>query len=209
MEMRGAASDRLPDLQLPRPRTTGGMPVMDAIKERRSTRTFTGAELALQELADLLWAGFGFSREFAGKGIHTPGSHTAPGAHNWQEIDIFVALESGVYLYHPAKNVLSGVLSEDVRRFTAHPTQPFVLDAPVILIYVANLERMDDASDWDKSVFPWADTAVIAENIYLACASLGVSTVLRALFDRPALTEALQLKPDQMVTFSQCLGFRA
>ena len=207
MKARSAAGAPPQAILLPQARNSGGKPLMEVIGQRRSSRRFSNRQLPLQELADLLWAGFGLSREYAGTGIHTAGSHTAPTAHNWQEIDVFVATADGLYLYDPEENALTGLLSEDIRHFTGHPMQPFVLDAPVILIYVADLAQMDDASDWDKGVFPWADTAVIAENVYLACASLGLATVVRALFDRPALSHAMHLRPHQLVNFSQPVGY--
>jgi nitroreductase len=203
----GPGPERPEDIRLPEPRMTGGRSLMEAIRRRHSTRTFSTTPLSLQELSQVLWAAFGLTREYAGTGIHTPGSHSAPAAHNWQEIDIFVALAEGLYRYDPAGHLLVGVLFEDVRRLTAHEEQPFVLDAPVILIYVADLERMNDASEWDKGVFPWADTAVMAENVYLYCASADLATVVRALFARPPLAEAMRLHPHQLVTFSQPLGY--
>ena len=75
-------------IQLPEPRTTGGMPLMDAIKARHSTRKYSTTPISLQELSDVLWAAFGLTREYAGTGIHTTGSHAAPAAHNWQEVDL-------------------------------------------------------------------------------------------------------------------------
>lgn len=180
---------------------------MEAIKDRHSTRKYSAVPLSLQELSEVLWAAFGFTREYAGKGIHTPGSHSAPAAHNWQEVDIFVALAEGLYRYDAGSNELEGVLAEDIRHFTAHEEQPFVLEVPAILIYVADLGRVNDATDWDKGVFPWADSAVIAENVYLYCASADLATVVRALFDRPALSAAMRLGPNQLVTFSQPVGY--
>jgi hypothetical protein len=79
----------------------------------------------------------------------------------------------------------------------------------VILIYVADLARMDHSDDWDRSVFPWADTAVAAENVYLYCASAGLATVCRAKFERAPLAAAMGLRPDQLVTFSQPVGYPA
>jgi hypothetical protein len=207
MNARPAAGTGPRAILLPEARSTGGKPLMEVIGQRRSSRRFSTRQLQPQELADLLWAGFGLSREWAGTGIHASGSRTAPTAHNWQEIDVYVATADGLYLYDPLGNVLTGVLSEDIRYFTGHPVQFFVLDAPAILIYVADLARMDAADDWDKGVFPWADTAVIAENVYLACTSLSLATVVRALFDRPALSQAMRLRPDQLVTFSQPVGY--
>jgi nitroreductase len=196
-----------PEIVLPAPGSTGGKPLMDAIKERHSTRKYGSAVPSPQELSDLLWGVFGLTREYAGTGIHTPGCHAAPAAHNWQEVDLYVATADGLYLYRPREHRLEGVLAEDIRYLTAHEEQPFVLDVPVILIYVADLARMDDSTDQDRAIFPWADSAVMAENVYLCCASLGLATVLRALFHRPPLAAAMGLRPEQMITFSQPVGY--
>jgi nitroreductase len=202
-----APARRPADIELPKPRTTGGKPLLDAIRERRSTRKYAPVVPSLQEVSDVLWAAFGLTREYAGTGIKTTGSHAAPAAHNWQEVDLYVADEQGLYRYDFMKHRLEGVLAEDIRHLTAHEEQPFVLDAPLILIYVADLARMDHADDWDKSVFPWADSAVMAENVYLSCASAGLATVLRAKFERAPLAAAMGLRPDQLITVSQPVGY--
>ncbi len=207
MQTVGAGAALPGTIKLPQPLVTGGKSLTEAIAQRHSTREYSLIPLSLEDLSGVLWAAFGLTREYAGTGIHTKGCHAAPAAHNWQEIDVYVALETGLYLYDAADHQLLGVLAEDVRRFTAHDEQPFVLDVPVILIYVAHLARMDDASDWDRSVFPWADSGVIAENVYLYCAAADLATVVRALFDRPALSEAMRLRSDQLVTFSQPVGY--
>ena len=200
-------ADKPAGIKLPEPRTTGGMPLLDALKQRHSTRKYSTTPISLQELSDVLWAAFGLTREFAGTGIHTPGSHSAPAAHNWQEVDLHVALKDGLYRYDPMEHGLQGVLAADIRHFTAHEEQPFVLDVPVILIYVADLARMPDASERDRGIFPWADSAVMAENVYLYCSSAGLATVVRAKFDRPPLAAAMGLGPDQLITFSQPVGY--
>jgi hypothetical protein len=96
-------SRRLKDTALPPPKTTGGMPLLDAIGERHSTREFSADPLPLEELSTMLWAGFGLTRRSAGTGMRAPGCHAAPGAHNWQEVDIYAALEEGLYRYDAAE----------------------------------------------------------------------------------------------------------
>ena len=195
------------DMQLPHPRTTGGMPLLDAITARHSTRKYSHTPLALQELSEVLWAAYGLTRDYAGTGIRTTGSHAAPAAHNWQELDLYVAMADGLYRYDWRGHLLEGVLSADIRHLTAHEEQPFVLEVPMILIYVADLARMDHSDDWDKSVFPWADSAAAVENVYLFCASADLATVCRAKFDRAPLAAAMGLRADQLITFTQPVGY--
>jgi nitroreductase len=197
-----------PLIELPPPRMTGGVPLMEAIAKRHSTRAFRTDDLPLQEVSNILWAAAGHSRPYGGVGIHASGCRTSPGAHNCQEIDIHVASAHGLHLYDPHRHALVKLLDQDIRTYTAHETQPFVPDAPLNLIYVSDTARMEGANDWDLSVFPWADTAVVVENVYLYCASEGLATVCRALFDRPALTEVMRLRPQQLVTFHQLVGYK-
>lgn len=197
-------------IKLPQPRTSGGMPLLDALQQRHTTRElYSSKELPLQELSNVLWAAAGMTREQAGTGIGTKGCHTAPTAHNWQEIDVYVAMAEGLYLYDPAANTLQGIVAEDIRPYTANEMQPWVANVPVSLIYVADLARMHEASTGDFDVFRWTDSAVMAENVYLYCASEGLATVTRALFDRAALFAAMRLRPGQVVTLSQPVGYPA
>lgn len=200
----------IPDtIRLPQPRKAGGMSLLEAVEQRRSIREYSTVELPLQELSDILWVAAGLTREYGGRGFHTRGSHAAPVAHNWQEVSVYVALQRGLYLYEAAGNQLTGILADDVRHLTAREEQLFVLHVPVILIYVADLERMEDANDWDKGIFPWADTAFMSENVYLYCAAAGLATVCRAGFERAPLAKAMGLGPNHLITFSQPVGYPA
>jgi nitroreductase len=46
----------------------------------------------------------------------------------------------------------------------------------------------------------------ICQNVYLFCASVGLATVVRAWFDRSALSQAMQLGTDQEVLLTQTVG---
>jgi nitroreductase len=46
----------------------------------------------------------------------------------------------------------------------------------------------------------------MAQNVYLACASAGLATVLRAWLDRDALTRAMHLANDEQVLMAQTVG---
>ena len=43
------------DIQLPEPTRNGGMPLMEAVNNRQSSREFTDATLTHQQLSDMLW----------------------------------------------------------------------------------------------------------------------------------------------------------
>jgi nitroreductase len=194
-------------IKLPQPETSGGMPLMDALRTRRTTREAYGAkELSLQELSNVLWAASGMTRQQGGSGLGTKGCHTAPTAHNWQEIEVYVARADGLYLYDPANNTLQGITPEDIRPYTTNEHQPWVVDVPLSLIYVADVAKMTGGEAGDFDVYRWTDSGVMAENVYLYCASAGLATVVRALFDRALMFAPMKLRPGQLVTLVQLVG---
>ena len=101
------AAEAATRMELPAPNKTGGMPLMQALNARRSTKTnYSGAALSAQQLSDLLWATWGANRE--------DGRRTAPTAMNRQDVRVYVALENGVWQYD-AGHALIKVLDGDWR----------------------------------------------------------------------------------------------
>jgi nitroreductase len=187
----------VPHVALPSPQVTGGMPLLDAISARRSGRAFSDRPLPAETLSNLLWAAWGTNRP--------DGHRTAPSALNAQEIDLYVALPHGAYLYDHAAHALNLVAGQDVRRVTGY--QDFVDKAPLDLIFVANHTRMRMVPAENRALFAATCAGAIAQNIYLFSASAGLSAVIRAWIDRQAITDALGLDHDQQVLLSQTVGY--
>jgi len=186
------------EIKLPAPRVDGGRPLMQCLKDRQSQREFRPDTLPLQVLSDLLWAAYGINRPESGK-------RTAPSAVNWQNIDIYVALADGLYFYEPREHKLIQLLPEDIRGLTG--TQPFVKEAPLNLIYVADLAKIPRGTDEDKRFYSAAHTGFISQNVYLFCASEGLATVVRAMINREELAKKMGLRPDQQITLAQTVGY--
>ena len=115
-------------IKLPAPDRTGGLPLMQALARRRSSREFARKPLPLPVLSSLLWAAFGVNRRGGGR--------TAPSALDAQEIDVYVALPDGAYRYDAKAHSLRLVAASDLRRVTGY--QDFVDEAPLDLVYVAD-----------------------------------------------------------------------
>lgn len=187
-------------IKLPPPEMAGGMPLMQALKARHSTREFASKPLPSQVLSNLLWAASGVNRPESGQ-------RTAPSAHDWREIDVYVATAEGAYRYDPPTHTLQRVVAGDIRKLTG--VQDFVARAPLNLVYVADLERMSGASAEDKVFYSATDTGFIAQNVYLYCASAGLAVVVRGLVEREALGAALGLGKHQRIILSQSVGYPA
>lgn len=193
-----AQGDAASRIVLPAPVRIGGLPLMEALAARHSSREFAPDALPPDTLANLLWAAYGWNR--------TDGGRTAPSALNAQEIDIYLALPQGAYRYDAAANTLELVAAGDLRRITGY--QDFVDEAALDLVYVADHTRMRMVPVAQRTSYASVATGAIAQNVYLYCASAGLETVLRAWIDRGALAEALGLSHDQEVLLSQTVGLR-
>ncbi|MFB3853821.1 MAG: SagB/ThcOx family dehydrogenase [Vicinamibacterales bacterium] len=196
---RPAAAQQLQPIALPAPQKTGGMPLMQALDARHSSREFSPKPLPLQTLSNLLWAGFGVNRQ--------DGRRTAPSAMNWQEIDIYVFLAEGVYVYQARENMLKPVVPGDLRSLTG--TQAFTATAPLGLVYIGDMSRTSRASAEQVAIWSPSHAGFIAQNVYLFCASEGLNVVVRGLIDKQALADKLELRPEQKVWLAQTVGYPA
>lgn len=192
------------DITLPAPDKAGGKPLMQALNERQSVRTFSNDDLTLNQLSDLLWAGWGFNRPADGK-------RTAPSSRNVQEIEVYVALKSGLYLYDAGSLLLKQIHKRDIRKFCG--TQDFVAEAPVNLVYVADMSKLgkkegDEITD-SELLSSWANTGFIAQNVYLYCASANLGCVIRGMVLKDQLAPELGLKSNQRIILSQTIGVPA
>jgi len=194
---RSFAQDLSP-VTLPSPRTEGGKPLMEALKARSSAREFAADKLPAQTLASLLWAAWGINRP--------DGRRTAPSASNKQEIEIYVVLPEGAFLWDARANVLNPVAGGDHRAETG--TQPFPATAPLNLVYVADMTKVSrPASDPQQMLNIGADCGFIAENVYLFCASEGLASVVRASVNKETLARTLKLRESQVIVLAQTVGF--
>jgi nitroreductase len=184
-------------IQLSKPQIGSGNSLMQLLWKRMSSREFSPEPLPVEVLSNMLWAAFGINR--------SDGKRTAPTASNRQEIDIYVATANGLYLYDAKTNLLNPILAEDIRAMTGR--QPYVKDAPVNFIYVADYSKMGTVANEDKAFLSAAETGFISENVYLYCASEGLATVVRANIDRPALASLMKLRPDQKIILAQSVGY--
>ncbi|MBE0638690.1 MAG: SagB/ThcOx family dehydrogenase [Bacteroidales bacterium] len=188
------------EIQLPQPKKSGGMPLFEALNNRHSSREFSEKELDLQTLSTLLWSAHGFNRMEDKK-------RTTPTSRNKQEMEVYVAMKSGLYLYNAWENKLVLKVAEDIRAATG--LQDYVASAPVNLIFVANMEKVEDPASERQLMASHINTGYIAQNVYLFCASEGLVTVSRAWFDYDTLSGAMKINPLQKIILCQTVGYAA
>lgn len=192
------SAEELKPIKLPPPQMDSSKTLMSALKERKSSRDFSTRKLPVNVLSDMLWAACGVNRPESGK-------RTSPSASNWQEIDVYVASSDGLYLYDAKGHALKPILNQDIRALTGK--QPFVTEAPVNLIYVADLKKMGGANTEERNMYASADAGFVSQNVYLYCASQGLATVVRGSVDRDSLAKAMKLSSTQKIILAQTVGY--
>lgn len=172
------------DIKLPEPEKKGGMTLNEALMSRKTNRTFASKELSMQEISNLLWAANGINR--------MDGKRTAPSARNAQEIDVYVAMKTGLYKYEPNDNALRIVSEKDQRHQMSQRPQ-MIEEAPVALIFYANYDKMKNFDDASKEFYGATDAGFVSQNVYLYCAAHNLNTVVMGYIDRDAIREIINV----------------
>ena len=200
-------------IQLPSPVDDQGLSVFSALEQRKTTREISAAPLPMQLLSNLLWAACGVNRRAGPFGV--PG-RTAASASNSQEIDLYVAVKEGVYLYDAPNNLLAPMVAGDLRVGALTPGQRGInAKAPVQLIYVVDVDRLTHTAGFQEpglqdpevqKSYYYVDTGLIAGNVYLFAAAQGLAAWFHNC-DRTDLAQRLGLRAEQRVLFAQSIGY--
>lgn len=189
-------------MEIPKPEFKSKLALVDALMNRKSTREFTKDEITPQQLSNLLWAANGVNRDKEGR--------TVPSAMGANMIDIYAVTPEGIYLWNPVEFKLSLVEKGDFREATT--TQDFAMKAPLTFIYVAKYENYYKKVDSDKAPIEqiniWAgiEAGHISQNVYLACANLGLGAVIRVSYEEDKLSSLLHLQGDSKIIAAQTIG---
>jgi nitroreductase len=172
--------------------------VWEALQNRKSAMGFQPQPVPKDVLLSLLWAAFGINRADSGK-------RTAPSAMNVQEIDVYVLLADGAYVYDPKANQLTPVAAQDLRAQSA--PQKNLQVAPVHLLFVADNAKLSRAPEAQRAVWSAAHSGFIGQNVHLFCAAAGLGARFHASLDAAALKTSLKLRDDQSIVFGQVVGY--
>lgn len=196
----GAVMGQAPqDIKLNAPDMERGLTIMKAFEKRASATSFSSKELSLQDLSDLLWASNGINRPESGK-------RTAPTAVNAQDVDIYVLLKSGAYLYDAKTHTLKGLAAGDNRKLVSERQTNFA-NAPAMLVLVSEISRFRGDDNARKLSWAAMDAGIVSQNISLFCAAAGLVTRPRASMDTEGLKKLLNLNANQYPLLNNPVGY--
>ncbi len=184
-------------VKLNAPNMENSVTLMAALQNRQTNRSFSSQELGWQQLADLLWAANGVNRPAGGK-------RTAPSARNAQEIDIYAFTSAGVFFYDAPNHQLKRIADNDCRA-GLYDRGNFG-KAPLILVYVGNFDKMQGFDEQARNFYSATDVGFVSQNVYLYCATQGLSTVVCGSFNRDNANKVLNIKNGKLL-LAQPVGY--
>ncbi|NDV58599.1 SagB/ThcOx family dehydrogenase [Bacteroides sp. 519] len=186
-------------IKLPSPNMNRPSTVMNSLSERKSTREYSDKELTLADLGDMLWAANGINRP-------KEGNRTAPSAMNKQDVDVYVIMAKGAYLYDAANHSLNLIIEGDHRALVAGK-QDFVLQAPVSLVLVSDFSRLGEPENERVKAMGAVDVGIVSQNISIFCAAAKLATVPRASMEHATLKTTLGLTDAQSPIINHPVGY--
>jgi SagB-type dehydrogenase family enzyme len=188
------------DLTPPERLTLGQMPLIEAIRRRRSHRQYTEEPLTMDELAFLLWATQGVSRVVRKEGgpvtwtfRTTPSGGARHPFETYLMVNRVTGVEPGLYRYLAIEHKLYPLSHEPglLDRVQDASNQTFVAASAVTFMWTAIPYR----TEWRYSIVApkliAQDSGHLCENLYLACEAIGAGTCAVGAYSQAKIDRVL------------------
>ena len=188
-------------IDLPEPQREGGLPLYEALNNRKSQRDFNNSIKVTPEIiSKALWSCYG---------IREGKFRTTPSAKAWYPLLVYVFLEEGVFMYNPGSHQLIQLFNGDHRALTGTQTS-VVTNARVNFVFIANFKKKSamDGDDAHKLRSIYLDSGHVTMALSLFASANNMKGVVRAMVDTDALFDFLRLnKEDYIFTIAYSLGY--
>jgi SagB-type dehydrogenase family enzyme len=175
------------EMTLPPAKTTGQMSLEEAIQKRKSVRKYSGKELTLEQVAQILWAANGANprKNFIARNV--------PSAGGIFPMTVYLLDKNGVYRYQPLNHSLALVKEGDKRKELTEAAlgQRFISQAPVDLVITADVAKCAQKYSDRAQRFTDMEAGHIGQNVSLEAVSLGLGTVMTGVFNDEAVRDVI------------------
>ncbi len=174
-----------------------GMTLMQALKNRKSSKGFTEKEISLQDISNMMWAALGVNRP--------DGKRTAPTGSNRQEIELYAFFKTGAYYYNYKDHTLELVAEGDHRSITGRADAQ---KAYLNLLFIADSDKTGPGHrPGDANTVSYVNVGYVSQNVYLYCANAGIGSRARGGWNQQKVVETLGLKETMIVVLGQTVGY--
>lgn len=185
-------------IKLPKPIYKSDISIEEALIKRRSVRNYSGEQLTLSEVSQILWSVQGITDAASGR-------RTAPSAGALYPLEVYLAvsnvdgLKPGIYKYNPHEHKIS-IISEGDKRTDisgAALGQESITKSSAMVIITAIYERTSVRYGSRTERYVNMEVGHAGQNIYLQCVSLGLGTVMIGAFNDKSLKKVLDLPAEE------------
>jgi len=205
----GCAKEKTLDTQhidLPDPTPNSGTTLEKALNGRRSVRDFSDKPLALENIAQLLWAAQGIT--------HSRGFRTAPSAGALYPLEIYAVIgdgaktDAGIYHYRPKTHQIKPVAEGDQRKALCRAglNQSAICNAPLSIVMTGVFERTTGKYGKRGMQYVFMEAGHAAQNVLLQAESIGLGAVPIGAFDNKAVSRVLHLSESETPLYILCIG---
>ncbi|MCM8772129.1 MAG: SagB/ThcOx family dehydrogenase [Candidatus Omnitrophica bacterium] len=188
--------EKMEVINLPPPSFKGKISVEEALKTRRSIRSYKNSPLNLKELSQILWASDGKTVDWGGR--------TAPSAGATYPLEIYVVvgnvegLKPGLYYYDIDNHSLKLVKEGDLRNQLSISAlgQSSVRNAPIVIVIAGVFERTTSRYGKRGERYVFMEVGHVGQNIHLQAESLGLGTVMIGAFEDEKVKKVLGINED-------------
>ena len=183
-----AASRQDAAAPLPKPATSGGMSLTEALAKRRSCSAYSDQPLNSEQISQLCWAAQGITEP-------TKGFRTAPSAMTLYSIRVYIVDSAGVHEYLPAEHALKTLRADDlVARLQALVRKPAGMGgATTAMVLGMNLAPLAERVGARAEMFAAMETGHIAQNVLLQATAIGLASIPVGGFDEAKVSDLLKL----------------
>ena len=203
-------------IALPEPRFDGEVSVEEALKNRRSIRSYLDVPLSLEEISQLLWSAYGITMTRENLPAFLRGGlRAAPSAGARYPLDLYVVVRSvtdlpvGVYWYKSEEHKLVRVSDEDRWEALSEAAfhQPHFKTAAAAIVYSAVFERtMVKYGQRGRERYVCMDLGHSAENVYLQAYALKIGTCAIGAFTDLWLKQAVGMTKQEEPLYIMPVG---
>lgn len=173
----GTNGRRERQMNLPKPKLTGDVSVEQAIKHRRTIRSYLSKPLTLEQLSQMFWAAQGITEDRGYK-------RSAPSGGALYPMDIYAivgdngveGLKAGIYHYDPHNHSAVLITEGDFRKDVARTalSQMWMASAPLNLVITSEYRRITSKYGSRGERYAMIEAGHIGQNIFLQAEALGL-----------------------------------
>ncbi|UCD83760.1 MAG: SagB/ThcOx family dehydrogenase [Deltaproteobacteria bacterium] len=198
-------------IQLPVPTGKGKVSVEEAIKNRRTIRSFASRAIKLVDLSQILWAAQGITGEGGLK-------RAAPSAGALYPLDLYIilgekgveGLKSGIYHYFPSQNSIERLTDKGLKVELAQAAlgQMWIAEAPVVIVITAEYERVTGKYGPRGVRYAHMEAGHVGENIFIQAVALDLAAGIVGAFENSKIIKLMGIPASHDPLLIMPLGYQ-